>query len=170
MAATVGGISLFFVEKLDAGRLWGNLVACLSGLTMACMFLSVQRADASERMSGLLLGHLLTAAVGIPFLFFTPNRLDGAAVGILAILGVVQLGVPYILFGLASEHCPPLACSLIAAVEPLLNPVWVALFDGEKPGALSLLGGAVVVLAITAWCAWKDRIERETRKGPAATG
>lgn len=155
---TLAGIALFFFDQLDAGRLAGNLLGVLSGLLMAGMFLAVRHCDKSERMSGMLMGHLLTAAVGIPFLLLDGNALTLRSLGLLAVLGVFQLGIPYILCGLASEHCPPLACSLIGTVEPLLNPVWVAIFDGETPGPFALAGAAVVIIAITAWCVAKERV------------
>ncbi|MEG0145943.1 MAG: DMT family transporter, partial [Clostridia bacterium] len=158
--ATFLGIALFFFDQLEGGALLGNLIAVGAGLSMACMFLAVKKTQASERMSGMLAGHLLTALIGIPFLMFTENQLDGQAIGFLALLGVVQLGIPYILYGLAAEYCPPLACSLIAAIEPLLNPVWVAIFDGETPGMFALIGGVIVVCSITLWCVWKERQAR----------
>ena len=76
------------------------------------------------------------------------------------------------LYGIAVKNCPPLVCSLIGALEPLLNPVWVFLFTGERPGLFALIGGvaytAVVftcqvpelywgIVTITAWCIRRDR-------------
>lgn len=52
--------------------------------------------------------------------------------------------------------CPPLVCSLLGAVEPLLNPVWVFLFDGKAPGPFALMGGAVVIVSVTVWCIWQN--------------
>ena len=52
---------------------------------------------------------------------------------------------------LAAEHCPPIAQSLLSALEPLLNPVWVMLFTGERPGPMALLGGLVVIITVTVW-------------------
>jgi len=68
------------------------------------------------------------------------------------ILGVVQLGIPYVLYALASKDCSPLACSLIGMIEPILNPVWVLIFDGETPGFYALVGGIIVIAAVTIWC------------------
>ena len=63
-----------------------------------------------------------------------------------------QLGISYILYVKASVFCPPLACCLLGAVEPLLNPVWVFLFDGERPGLFALIGSVIVIVSITVWC------------------
>lgn len=154
---TLFGISLFFFDQLDGGGLLGNIIAIGAGFSMACMFVICGETDEESRLSGILFGHLLTAAIGLPFMlaFDTPFS-STAAVSILA-LGVVQLGIPYILMGLAVKHCPPLACSLIGAIEPLLNPVWVFMFDGERPGIFALIGGGIVIVTITLWCVWRDR-------------
>ena len=67
------------------------------------------------------------------------------------ILGVFQLGISYVLYVKASQYCPPLACCLLGALEPLLNPVWVLIFDGERPGVFALIGGVIVIVSITVW-------------------
>ena len=61
------------------------------------------------------------------------------------------------LYAIALKYCPPLQCSLINAIEPLLNPVWVFLLDGEAPGTFALIGGVIVIAATTAWSVWKDK-------------
>mgnify|MGYP003817222345 CR=1 FL=1 len=154
---TLGGVSLFFFDQLRPGYVLGNCVAIVAGAFLACIYLSVGRADGATRMGGMLLGHLFTAAVGIPFTFFTGAKVTGSAVASILALGIIQLGIPYILLILSSENCPPLACSLLDALEVLLNPVWVFLFNGEAPGVFALLGGVVVVVSITTWCIWQNR-------------
>ena len=108
-------------------------------------------------MSGILLGHLFTAAAGIPFMFVFDTPVTAPAVLSILALGVVQLGIPYVLYGIAVKDCPALMCSLLGAIEPLLNPVWVFLFTGERPGVFALAGGVIVIVTITAWCVWRDR-------------
>ena len=63
----------------------------------------------------------------------------------------MQLGIPYVLVAKSAEHCPPVAQSLLSALEPVLNPIWVLIFDGERPGAMALLGGSIVIAAVTLW-------------------
>lgn len=154
---TLGGISLFFFDQLQPGYILGNCIAIAAGAFMAGMYLSVGRAEAPVRMGGMLLGHLFTALAGIPFTFFSETKLSPVPVVSILALGIIQLGVPYILLILSSENCPPLACSLLGAVEPLLNPVWVFFFDGEAPGLFALVGGVVVVASVTVWCVWQNR-------------
>lgn len=150
---TLAGISLFFFDQLSGGYLAGNLIAIFAGFTMAWMYVLTGRADDESRMSGILIGHLITAVVGIPFVFVFETPVSFGAMASILVLGVVQLGIPYVLYGIAVKTCPPLACSLIGAVEPLLNPLWVFLFDGERPGVFALIGGVIVIGTITLWCA-----------------
>ena len=149
---TFAGVVLFFLDQLGPGRVAGNLVAILSGVFFALMYLSLgQMHDAQERMSYVCLGQAFTFLFALPFLFLYPPVLSGQAVGCLLVLGVLQLGIPYVLVAVSAEHCPPIAQSLLSALEPLLNPVWVLLFNGEKPGPMALIGGAVVIAAVTLW-------------------
>ncbi|MEG0875797.1 MAG: DMT family transporter [Oscillospiraceae bacterium] len=154
---TMGGIALFFFDQLRPGYLLGNLIAILAGAFMGGMYISLGDADEPTRMGGMFLGHLFTAIIGIPFCFFTATPLAPTPILCILALGVLQLGIPYILLILSSENCPPLACSLLGAMEPLLNPVWVLIFYGEKPGIFALFGGAVVIAAITIWCIWQNK-------------
>lgn len=153
---TMAGISLFFFDQLTPGHLAGNCVAIFAGMAFACYYMSLEDASESQRMSAILIAHGLTFLVGLPFTFVYPPELSAAPVACILVLGVVQLGIPYVLLGRASGACPPLACSLLGAVEPLLNPVWVFIFDGEAPGLWALIGGVVVVATITVWCVYGD--------------
>lgn len=157
VAFTMAGVGLFFLDQLKGGALLGNLLAILAGMFFAGTMFSVEDVGEDARLSGLALGHLMTAVVGVPFLFLygAPMRFESAAA--ILVLGVFQLGIPYILYGLAASHCPPLTLTLLAALEPILNPVWVFLFIGEAPGRTALLGGVLVLVSVTLWCLWDAR-------------
>lgn len=161
---TMGGILIFFLSSMDDGHLIGNIVGVMAGIFMAGMYISVGKTNESEKMSGIFFGQLLTALIGMPFFFLYGHSIKAVSAASIIILGVVQIGIPYILLGLASVNCPPLACCLIAAVEPLLNPVWVLIFDGERPGLLSIIGGVIIISAVTVQCIIQDRSARERTK------
>jgi len=157
---TLAGIALCFIDQLQGGYLLGNCVAILAGMFMAGMFMAVGELEGEERFSGILLGQGFTFLIGLPWVIATRPELTAAAVGCVLVLGVFQLGISYILYIKATKYCPPLACCLLGAVEPLLNPVWVMIFDGETPGPLALIGGIVVVGSVTLWCIFgKDKAE-----------
>ena len=165
---TLGGVALFFVGQLDGGRTIGNLIAILAALFFSGCFLTSEAANENERINGILQGQLLTALIGLPFAVHYGMPMSWQAVGCVAVLGIFQIGLPYILYALALRGCPPLACSLLAVIEPLLNPVWVALFYGELPGIWALIGGIIVVASITAWCVYNEKKPPENVSPAAA--
>ncbi len=66
----------------------------------------------------------------------------------LAIMGVVQLGIPYFLFSKGLETVSLQEASLIVLIEPVLNPVWVALVVGEVPSLATLAGGGIILSSL----------------------
>lgn len=150
------GISLSFFDRLSPTHLAGNCVALLSGVFCAGGYILGGQADNDSRMSGIFFSHVLTAAIGMPFAAVFPPQFTTVSVLCVLALGVFQIGVSYILYAIALRDCPPLACSLLGAIEPLLNPVWVFLFDGEAPGSFAIVGGALVLVSVTGWCVWRD--------------
>jgi len=154
VALTFCGIALFFADGLSAGNTTGNILALGSGLTFGCYYISLGDCTEEERTSAVEIGHFITMLIGIPFIFMTHPVFSAHSILNIVILGIAQLGIPYILLAHASGYCPPLVCCLLGALEPLLNPVWVAIFDGEMPGFLSLIGGGIVIATILIWCIW----------------
>ena len=67
----------------------------------------------------------------------------------LLVLGIFQLGIPYILYSKAVKHVSALDAVLIPVLEPILNPLWVFLLLGESIGMWPMIGGAIIIVAIT---------------------
>lgn len=150
---TLLGVTFFFAESVSAGDtlLLGNCIAIGAGISLAFVYMIFGKVSVSERMSGMLIGHVITAIFGIAMYIIFPTRVTGTDFVLMTVLGVLQLGIPYVLMCLAVGKCSAFACSLIGAIEPLLNPVWVMIFDGETPGVFSLIGGVIVIASVTVW-------------------
>lgn len=137
------GMALFFCDRLTAAGYWGNIVALGSGLSFGWLALFLRRQKSGSPMESVFLGNVLAALIGLPFLFGSiPDASDWIG---LAVLGVVQLGLPYILFTLAIRHVTAVEALLVPMIEPVLNPLWAFLFLGEIPGRFALLGGLVIL-------------------------
>jgi len=143
-----GGMALFFLDELSAGQAFGNAVALASGVAFGFCIVGLRRLR-EEGPAALAWGNLLAAAMSAPFAFSGPfpTPLDA---GLVLFLGVFQLGLSYLAFSRGLLGTPALEASLLALLEPVLNPVWTYLVAGERPGPWALAGGAVV-LAATAW-------------------
>ena len=137
------GVVCFFVDSLEAGDMAVNALALLSGLTYAGVFLLRELPD-SDPTSSVFWGDVLSAVIGFPMRLqetvFTP-----AAITSLVALGVFQVALGYILLTIGLRTTPPVAASLISGIEPVLNPILVALFYQEAIGPLSLVGAVIVV-------------------------
>jgi drug/metabolite transporter (DMT)-like permease len=142
----LGGIALFFCDQFSPRGLTGILAALASGVSFGVMVMLLRKERDASPASALLLGNILTAAIGLPFAIGHP--LTAPEAGALALLGVVQLGIPYILYSLAIRHVTALEAILVPMLEPILNPLWVDLAKGERPGPWSLVGGALVLGAV----------------------
>lgn len=160
VVVTFGGIAMFFLDKLEPGYLLGNIVGIVAGMFMAGMYMAMDGVRGEEKFSSAFLGQMFAFIAGIPFIIATKPDISGMPILYILLLGVFQLGISYTLYTRASENCPPLACCLLGAVEPLLNPVWVAIFDGERPGIFALIGGVIVICAVTAWCIVSGKQEK----------
>lgn len=167
---TLLGIALFFFDQLRPGYILGNFVAIAAGMFMAGMFMAVGELEGEQRFSGILIGQSLTFLVGLPFVIATRPEFTAVTTLSILILGVFQLGISYILYVESSKYCPPLACCLLGAAEPLLNPVWVLIFDGERPGVFALIGGVIVVVSITLWCVFGQEKPEESPRTSGELG
>lgn len=93
-------------------------------------------------------------------LFAAPDAVRAASLhdlGITLFLGVMQIAIPYVLYGMAVQRLSALKISLLAFVEPVLTPLWVFLGVHEVPGTSALLGGALILLSLSVQSAAKKR-------------
>ena len=156
------GMSLFFLGRVEAGQLAGNLLGAASGLFFGVTVLLLRRDAAGGKSGGdampsTALGNILAAVVALPF---AAHSLGAALTPLGAVsllyLGIVQLGVAYLLFAKGLRRVPASEASLVSMLEPVFNPLWVFLGTGERPGPWALLGGAIVIGAVVARTLWRE--------------
>ena len=129
--------------------------AVISGICYAGVFM-MNTGKGADAISSSFWGQLISGVVLTPLCF---RETDFSAPVLLAVLalGVVQVGGAYILFSLGIRHTPAVSASLITGLEPVLNPLWVALFYGETFTALSAVGAVIVVGSIVLYNVWNAR-------------
>lgn len=150
IAVVFGGMMLFFVDSLDTKGLLGNIFAVISGAGFGLFPVFMRMQKDGSPIESVILGNIITAVVGLPFILrTTPSSTEWVY---LIVLGIVQLGIPYILYSIAIKNATAIEACLITVIEPILNPVWVLVFLGETPGIFSIIGGLIVVVAVTLRC------------------
>jgi drug/metabolite transporter (DMT)-like permease len=146
------GVVLFFVDGIQAGNLAGNVLAVLSGVCYAGVFM-MNTGEKADAISSCFLGQLAAGLAFTPLCFRETDFSLPVIASVLA-LGVIQVGGAYILFSIGIRNTPPVTASLITGLEPIMNPLLVAVFYGEKITALSVVGCVIVVCTVTAYNLW----------------
>lgn len=149
------GLVLFVVEGIGGGHLFGDLLALLSGVSFAGLAVSMRAQKDAKPMESVILGNLLNAVVCLP-IGFSISLPQGGLI-YLVLLGLVQLGFSYLLYSYAVRYVSALQTVLLTMLEPLLNPVWVFLATGEKPGLLAVTGGMIVLSMVVLHAILKNR-------------
>ncbi len=148
MAAATVGLVLSVAGSLAAGALAGMALAFVVVLCMSANYIVVRRHRHVGMTPALLLAGVISALVAAPFA--NPLAAGPAELPWLLALGPGQLAGGLLLYMAALKRIPAGRAALLGLLELVLGPIWVWLIDGEKPGDLTLLGGAIVIGAAAA--------------------
>lgn len=158
------GICIFFLDSLtlqmSPSMSLGNAIAVGAGAAFGLQAIVLKHTKMPRNAFTFANG--LNVLIALPFIILNPigSLLDLA---LLAYLGVVQIGLSYLLFSFAVRKVAPLELILIPALEPILNPIWVVIFDGQMPSLLSVLGGLMIFVTVLAWSIYKEVYYRKQK-------
>ena len=144
MFVIFSGMTLFFIDELSFYGFWGNIMAAVAGVCLGVVTIMIRK-EKESAFQIVLMGNILTALVCIPFMFAGLQETASTDWFIIFVLGIVQLGIPYILYTKALRQVQALDAILVSMIEPILNPFWVYIFVGEKMGEWALVGGVLVL-------------------------
>jgi len=147
IAVALAGITLMFADALDAGRSLGNLLALGVAIAFALNIVVLRRMHARVDMApAVMVAGLISIVVAAPLAW--PLEASARDLALLATMGCVQLGLGCLLMTRATRHLGAGEIGLLSLIETILAPLWVWLGVGERPSALALAGGAVVLGAV----------------------
>ncbi len=141
------GLLIFFADGLTVGNNFGNVMGVLSGICFASMVVSLRGMKDRHPVDAVIVGNLIAALIGAPWVL--EGRWDSSSFLGVALLGSIQLGLSYFLYTRAIAMVTALQAVLIPVVEPLLNPLWVYLWMGERPSQTAIVGAAIVLGTVT---------------------
>lgn len=157
MAALAVGMGMLFLDASGPTRtaprpVLGNLLATVSGVGWALTVIGIRWLARSEKEGEATAVAATVAGNGIAFFACLPFALpvQGAGVtdwGLLLFLGIVQIGLAYILLTGGMRSIPALEGALLLLVEPVLSPLWAWIFQGEMAGPWVFAGAATIFLA-----------------------
>jgi drug/metabolite transporter (DMT)-like permease len=143
------GMIFFFLGKISPGHLEGNLVALVSGITFAALFLGLRKNGQEYQQSSIFYGNILVTMLCIPFILDL-KTLSFDDIWMVTFLGVFQIAFAYALFSYGLKRIIAVEASIISMFEPVLNPVWVLIGYGEIPTLHAIVGGIIIITAISA--------------------
>jgi drug/metabolite transporter (DMT)-like permease len=160
LAATVVAlVGVAIVVQAEMSALATGFLAAVISLGTAFCFAGqtvwLRRHRDLEMMPGIALGGLMV--FGFVSVFIGLPQVPLWQVGLLALMGLVQLALPLILFAAGAKHVPVVPAMLIALADVVLNPFWVWL---EQPPSGTVAGGALILSAIVGATLFENRRQR----------
>jgi len=141
------GIGTISMDSIGQPEMAGVGLALLSGLLFAAYMVNLRGTQRVNPVYLTWINNLGCALLLLPVVK-SDLALHPAQCGILAVMGAVQLGLPYFLFSKGLQSIPLQEASLIALIEPVLNPIWVAIAVGEIPSTATLTGGGLILIGL----------------------
>lgn len=159
-----GGVLCFFLDSLGSGRLVGDVLAVASGACYSWVFM-LNKLPGGNPVWATILGQLMGVGIGLPSLV-QETQFDGTSLFYGVLLGVFQLGLAYVCLTTGIRYVKPITASLVTGIEPVLNPILVALVVGEVLTPLALLGGAIVFVSVMVYNVLNLRLEKQRAAVP----
>jgi drug/metabolite transporter (DMT)-like permease len=157
MGLCIGGVLFIVVMQFSVenptgnNEWWAPWLAILSGIFYACVILSLRSLRGHNPAWLITVNHLVTASVMLPFVWWSGASFPTASMWpLLAGLGMIQMGTPYMLFARGLKTTPSHVASLITLLEPVLLPLWVHIArsgqpDYQAPSWWTWVGGLMIL-------------------------
>lgn len=163
---SIVGMLFFFIDELSPRQWWGNCVALFSGFTFAGLVLALRRDREHGPLEAVFWGNAINAVIVLPIAyilepeFINQLRTFSAWIGILW-LGIFQIGFAYILYIIALKGLPAIEVAILSLIEPVINPTWVFIVNGEVPSYFAVVGGAIILISVLIHNLTSHEVEEE---------
>lgn len=145
------GMVLFFFGRLEIGNIYGNIIAIISGICFALFTLFLkwkrQKQSSESTLISVILGNMIVAFIAL-IVSYPELQVSSSQAGILLYMGVIQIGISYMIFNEGIKYVSATESMIIASVEAIFNPIWVFIGIGEVPSVYSIIGGIIIMGAI----------------------
>jgi DME family drug/metabolite transporter len=170
MLVIAAGLACFFVDEQEplasaSNPSLGNWLALASGFFWGATVIGLRWLSAHTKLDGPPFGAIV-AGNTLACVFCALPAASGGGLALMThasttswlvvlYLGVFQIALAYLFVATAMRKIEAFEASLLLLIEPVLNPIWAFVFQGERPGATAIAGG-VLILAATAFKGWSD--------------
>ena len=148
MGVALAGAVIMVSDSYSRGAIVGDLLAIVMAVSFATATVLVRSRPETPMAPASALATTLTALVALPF--SEPLRTTARDLGLLAVFGVGNYGLGFLLFMAGARLIPAAQSALVGMLETVLGPLWVWLVLDERPGVATLIGGALILAALLA--------------------
>jgi drug/metabolite transporter (DMT)-like permease len=148
LGMVTAGMFLVFSNGLARGSFQGDIIALLSGITFAANSVVLRLKKDGNPADILIFSHIICALFSIPFFFLYPPSITTGNILSILFMGLFQIGAASALLAYGIKRISAVQVMLTAAIEPVLNPLWVFAVTGEKPTLSVVTGGCIIIAAI----------------------
>lgn len=144
----LAGIGWIVAADWNDARFWGTLMGLASGLAYGGVVVSLRVLRDEDGPWLIALCHLCSCGVLLPWILAGSLVPDGEQWGLIVLLGVVQMAIPYVLFSRGLRDVSAQEAALIPLFEPICNPLWVWLTWRESIPVPTLIGGGLILAGL----------------------
>lgn len=164
-AVAAGAVLLLFGSQSAAATApdpaRGNLIGAVSGVTWALTiagmrWLGKYSPHPDSAAATVIAGNLIAFAASLP-MAIPVRHASLTDVTVLLYLGVFQIALAYAFLTRSLRAVPALEAATLLLVEPVLNPIWTWVVHGERPGAMAVIGGIIIIGAAFGGTVWQVR-------------
>jgi DME family drug/metabolite transporter len=150
-AVALIGISVMVIDGIAVGHMVGNLSALISALGFAIFTIALRWGKLSDMLPAVFLAGIFAVVVSAFICYFAELNfvLSVNDASIALAMGVFQVGVGLAIYTIGSKVVPAAELTLLSLTEVLLGPLWVWIFVGETVSIFTLMGGAILLVAIS---------------------
>jgi drug/metabolite transporter (DMT)-like permease len=148
LAFGLAGIAWIVCGQREGAELEGTILALGSGLAYGGVIASLRALRDEDSAWLVVLNHLVSAMVLLPWVALQSLMPTGTQWTLIGLLGVFQMGLPYVLFARGLAGVPAQEAGLITLLEAVLNPIWVWLFWREEVAASTWIGGGLILAGL----------------------
>lgn len=150
MGLALAGIFVMIGGGIEGGRMDGNIAALISAAGFAVFSVSLRWGHVEDSLPIVLMGGILSmvAAFGLAPMLGQTVAASAHDIAVSMALGAVVLTGGMMLYTYGSKALPTAELTLMSSIENILAPIWVWLLLGETASSATLMGGAMVLIAV----------------------
>jgi drug/metabolite transporter (DMT)-like permease len=140
------GVVIMVGDGWSAGHWRGDLLAFGMTCAMAALTVCFRRYREIDTLQVAAASCFLGSLVALPFAAI--GTVQAGQIALLGLFGIAQMGLGFLLLAAGTRRVSAMESALVGALDAPLAPLWVWLAFGETVSPATLVGGAIILLAV----------------------